>query len=299
MTIHPCAGWTDIVGSMSERRSQLAASLVRERVIPVLSRYRWPAVAAYYLRKAADQQLRSRFVGTYDPNTNGEYWLLDQVGPRVRTAFDVGANEGFWAQALLDRSPGLERLCCWEPGADAFASLQRRLGGDGRVALIPAAVADRGDASVEFFEAPGEPQVSSLYAGSWASGSRRTTVPVVSLDDEIARIGCKTVDLLKVDAEGADYRVLRGAEKSLKGQSVRIIQFEYHRPWLLAGATLHAALHFLATCQYETFLLNGTGLCRFDAARAPELFHYMNFVALAKAHRDFVQLEIHPDPLWG
>jgi FkbM family methyltransferase len=271
--------------------------VVKERAMPALARYRWPAVAAYYVRKAADQQMRRRFVATYDPALNGEYWLLDALGPSVRVAFDIGANEGVWSSALLARSPVLERLFCWEPGQHAFSRLRSTLGGDRRVELIRAAVAEHPEIETQFFESSGTQASSMFETAAW--DSHPISVPVVTLDDGLARLGTDTVDLLKVDAEGADLMVLRGARRGLQAQRIRVVQFEYHQPWLHAGATLHAAFEFLDTCGYDTYLLNRSGLCRFDITRAPEIFHYMNFVALGRSHRDFLRVDLQPDPLWG
>lgn len=265
--------------------------------MPALARYRWPAVAAYYVRKAADQQMRRRFVATYDPARNGEWWLLDTVGDAVRVVFDIGANEGAWSTALLARARGLEHVYCWEPAADPFARLRETLGGERRAELIRAAVSERAEVEAEFFESPGS-QISSIFATA-ALGSHPITVPMVCLDDEIERLGHDVIDLVKIDAEGADLLVLRGARRSLEAQRIRLIQFEYHQPWLHAGATLHAALELLDAGGYDTYLLNGSGLCRFDGERAPEIFHYMNFVAVAREHRDFVRFDVQPDPLWG
>lgn len=284
---------------MHRHPARVAADLLRDRVVPALARYRWPAVTAYYVRKAADQQLRRRLVGSFDPARNGEYWLLDTVAPRIRIAFDVGANTGAWAEAMLGRAADLEHLYCWEPATTAFSRLSHRLGRDARVSLIQAAVSDRAQDEVEFFESSAI-EMSSLFArGAAVPDSRRISARLVTIDDEIERLGCEAVDLLKIDAEGADFMVLRGARRSLEAQRVRLVQFEYNVPWLQAGATLRAALSFLADCRYDAYLLNGDGLCRFDAQRAPELFHYMNFVAIAREHRDFVRFELQPDPLWG
>ena len=282
---------------MNKAPAPILADVLKERVIPALARYRWPAVAAYYVRKAADQQLRRRFVSSYDRTSNGEWWLLDTVGPSVRRAFDIGANEGQWTAALLDRSPQIEHVVCWEPGATAFARLRACLGENPRVELVQAAVSDRAELEAEFFESDGT-QDSSMFATA-AGDSHATIIPVVQLDEEIERLGAEVVDLVKIDAEGADLMVLRGARRSLQSQRIRLVQFEYHRPWLHAGATMHAALEFLAACGYDTYLLNGSGLCRFDRNRAPEIFHYMNFVAVAQSHRDFVAFDVQPDPLWG
>jgi FkbM family methyltransferase len=283
------------MGTVRER----AEAALREAVFSALARYRWPAVAAYYLRKAADQQIRHRFVGTYDPARNGEYWFLDHVGPQLGTVFDVGANMGDWTRAVLARSPKLQHIWCWEPGSEALGTLENRFGDSEAVSVIPRAVADRSDGAREFFEKPNETQVGSLFLGGDGADAISQKVEVVTIDEEISRLGLRAVDLMKVDAEGADFLVLQGARGSLCAQIIKLVQFEYHRPWLSAGATLHAALNFLTTCGYDTYLLNGDGLCRFDASRAPEIFHYMNFVAVARSHRDYVSFDVQPDPLWG
>jgi FkbM family methyltransferase len=278
---------------------QRTKNVLLDSVIPELARFRLPAVAAYHFRKLADQQIRRRLVRTYDPSKNGEYWFLDRVGPHLGVAFDVGANMGVWTGALMARSPHLRHVWCWEPGSEALSTLCERFEQSDTVSVIQAAVADRSDGHRAFFEKPNETQAASLFGGGNRMGAVSRKVDVVTIDEEIERLGLGAVDLIKVDAEGADYLVLRGAESSLRAQTIKLVQFEYHRPWLAAGATLHAALHFLIDCGYDTYLLNGDGLCRFDAERAPEIFQYMNFVAVARSHREFVSFDFQPDPLWG
>jgi hypothetical protein len=108
---------------------------------------------------------------------------------------------------------------------------------------------------------------------------------VTTLDEELAARGIAEVDLLKIDAEGYDLHVLRGAERCLAARAVAVVQFEYNRPWLFARSTLGEALRLLEDHGYEVHLLRRDGLHAFDYDREREFFGYANFVALSPAGR--------------
>jgi hypothetical protein len=77
-----------------------------------------------------------------------------------------------------------------------------------------------------------------LFSGHAPVGAIRRQVRVIALDNICAERGLDLIDLLKIDAEGYDFQVLRGAEKLLKEQKISVVQFEYNRPWANAGGTL-------------------------------------------------------------
>jgi hypothetical protein len=104
-------------------------------------------------------------------------------------------------------------------------------------------------------------------------------VRVSTLDTEIAERKIASVDLLKIDAEGFDFHVLRGSEDSLNKQKINVIQFEYNSPWIESGATLAGAYAFLQARGYGVFLLRGPSLFRIDPNYVGEYFRYSNFVA--------------------
>jgi hypothetical protein len=122
---------------------------------------------------------------------------------------------------------------------------------------------------------------SSLLAGHSSADAVEQRVTVVTVDAELDRLGRGRIDFLKIDAEGFDLHVLRGAADALERQAIGVIQFEYNEPWLQAGSTLHAALALLSGHDYETFLLKASGLHPYDMPTYGELFAYSNFVAFA------------------
>jgi len=147
--------------------------------------------------------------------------IMDELGfltalHRPGTLVDVGAHDGLLALPLA-ALPGA-RVLAFEPLPEAFARLAARCAGISTITPLPQALGD----------APGElvlsvPVVDGVAQEQWASTvkrfegfgaqvqARRVTVPVVTLDS----LALRDVTAIKVDAEGAEYEVLRGARDTL------------------------------------------------------------------------------------
>ncbi|MHB8141280.1 MAG: FkbM family methyltransferase, partial [Vulcanimicrobiaceae bacterium] len=107
---------------------------------------------------------------------------------------------------------------------------------------------------------------------------------VTTLDAEIDRLRWPSVDFVKIDAEGYDFRILRGARESLDAKRIALVQFEYNRAWQLAGDTLFGAFSFLKERGYATYLLKREGLFTLNYALYEEYFEYSNYVAVSPQH---------------
>jgi FkbM family methyltransferase len=261
------------------------------------ARYRWLGRLAFLVRHVATVQVRHRLVSSMDPTENGEAWLLSTFGAQFRRVFDIGANVGDWSRQVLQSCPSVELLICYEPSPVISVILRNNLASDARVAIIESAVSDS-PGVLDYYDQPSDAQTSSLIS-QWSTKATKLRVPVVTVDEEMRRLGLDTIDLLKSDVEGYDLHVLRGARAALERHAIGMVQFEYNRPWMFAGSTLQAANAFLSELGYEIFLLNGTGLCRCDIRSLGELFEYLNFVAIPADQVARLATVIHPDPLWG
>jgi FkbM family methyltransferase len=270
---------------------------VRSAIYSFLARSERAGRVAVHVRRAATLQIRHRLVGSMEADKNGELWFISVIAPRVETAFDVGANIGSWAEAVLRSCPRLHSLSCFEPSEVAAVKMEAVIGNDPRVRIVRAAVSDAAGI-MPFHEQPDASQTSSLVAGVDRTALKRL-VQVVTIDQEMARLSLGHLDLLKIDVEGYDLHALRGAQAALRRQAISFVQFEYNQPWMYAGSTLQAAARLLHECDYELFLLNGSGLCRCDIARLGELFAYLNFVAVPRTQVDRLPVTIKPDPLWS
>jgi FkbM family methyltransferase len=141
----------------------------------------------------------------------------------ISTIVDLGSNVGFSVLYFRERFPQA-RIVAVEPDPDAFARLRENTADLDRIELINAAVADRSGSATLYQGA--ESWATSLTAGP--DRERRLTVRTTTLA-ELGSGLSGTIDLLKLDIEGAEVPVLLSSGPMLA--RVRLLLFEYHREY--------------------------------------------------------------------
>lgn len=255
------------------------------KVHHALARSRFASKVCLRLRNQANCVVGYHIGGhTHQSDQNGENSLIERVGPYCNSFVDVGANIGDWSVYFIGVSPATGVL--FEPGKACFDILKQKIVSE-RLELRCFAVGDVvGEAEfVEDLEMNEHSSVASTYVGS--NNQKRYSVPLTTLDKEFLDCG-KCIDFLKIDTEGYDFNVLKGAEGLLNAGLIKFVQFEYNFNWIGAGATLLRTSRFLKSMGYETFLLRETGLCSVDFSIWGEFYAYANFVAIRKDCLDVV-----------
>lgn len=173
-----------------------------------------------------------RFV-TWNP---AEYHAFRAAVRPGAMALDVGANVGAYA-LLLGRwvEPG-GRVYAFEPSPETFAALSRHLALNGlRETVVPVAAA--------VSHAAGRATLS----GGGVSGANRLdpsgsgpSVETVSLDDFCAREGI-VPSFIKIDVEGAELDVLKGARETIRRAGPGLALFVEMHPTLWAEMGIAAA----------------------------------------------------------
>ena len=136
---------------------------------------------------------------------------------------DVGANDGRsivrWRRFL-----GPTRVLAFEPVQDTFDTLSRATQGMADVRLFRCALgAEPGRLPIYLHD---HSVMNSLRPSDGIQGKRQEIVEVVTLDAMMAQEGIEQAALLKIDAEGFDLEVLRGAHRTLTESRFDIIQVE-------------------------------------------------------------------------
>jgi len=202
---------------------------------------------------------RARLDYPNDLSTNGESalqrWILrfSQAGEQIHVA-DVGANVGRWSESMLAAASktGREtdlRLHAFEPDSRAFAQLARHLTA-GRPASARWRSATGRGTRCSTLVAPAA-GTNSLYPVPEANPVAQEKVVTITLDSYAEQSGVTRFALVKIDAEGHDLAVLRGARTLLAEHRIAVAQFEYNHRWILGRFYLRDAFEFLLALGYQ------------------------------------------------
>lgn len=236
--------------------------------LAILLRNQCRCVIKYYLNEGPD------------PTINGELWLARTLAPTSSTFIDVGANVGNWASLFMEPMSENSKGLLFEPSDYAIEKLKQRFEQVNGIEIIEAAVSDT-SGNMFFYEEPIAGEKSSLVAGFSRADAVKKLVKVTTLDAEVEKYQLEHIDFLKIDTEGYDLYVLRGASNLLAQNKIGVIQFEYNSPWALTGSTLAAAFQLLESFGYKVFLLKNAGLFELNYKCYGEYFDYSNFVAVS------------------
>lgn len=156
----------------------------------------------------------------YEISHRHAYVPLAAFEPRAGwNVVDVGANIGAYAVWAAGRM-GSGRLIAIEPNPVSFERLQRSMGQlTVETSAYEVACGDT-DGEIALHFQPGYTVSSSVV--SFSGASETATVRMRRLDDILAHERMTHVDLLKIDVEGAEAMVLRGA-KTILGATDRVI----------------------------------------------------------------------------
>jgi FkbM family methyltransferase len=130
-----------------------------------------------------------------------------------QTVVDVGANIGVFALWAAGPVGSTGRLVAVEPNPKAATWLQRNVEPFGGRATVCEVACGEREAQLELMYPP-----NRLSVGSFLPRDDRTevvSVPVRRLDDLLDEQSIGPIDLLKIDVEGVEAAVLRGAKQSL------------------------------------------------------------------------------------
>lgn len=222
-----------------------------------------------------------------DAQTNGELAFLRRQLPTLRpgaVVFDVGANVGTWVSSALAINPGLN-FHCFEPSKPTYARLTRTpwpsnvkpnnigLGETEEVRELH--VVDDGSG------------MNSLYARRGVNGfiERGTeSIDITTIDLYCRRNRIDRIDLLKLDVEGHELAVIKGAGQMLAGERIQSIQFEYGGCNLDSRVSLGDIWTVLAACGFNLYKLYPEAPRRIERYhQGLETFKYSNWVAMRES----------------
>jgi FkbM family methyltransferase len=214
----------------------------------------WPEFLYNYVsrgRRPAEYRMRSGIRVIDDlgalPGTMAVVFVRQEYGPmeRFRTIVDIGAHMGTFALHAAQSCPDA-RVYCYEPERRNFDFLQQNIdinGLESRVAAFQCAVGSvKGPRKL----AVGASLLNSFHIVPDGAGCQ--TVDCTTLKDIVATHQLESIDLLKLNCEGAEYEILGSCSRA-DFDRIANIRLEYHN---LNGPNSGECLSgFLATRGYR------------------------------------------------
>jgi FkbM family methyltransferase len=232
------------------------------------------------------------YVNNGNINNNGEKLYLQTALQESHIVFDVGANQGDWSNLVYTSKPGIT-IYAFEPFPHTYKNLCKNIQNP-KFYPVNAALSDSfGNMTFYSYE---DSTLNGFYDRAILKDKFHfTSSPITVLCDTLDHFchehKISKIDFLKIDTEGAEWKVLQGAQNLLKDQKIRNIQFEYGGCYQDAKTTLYQVCDFLTKNGYAIFFITPKGLlhlAQWDDSF--ENYEYSNFAAI-------IQKEVNSYPL--
>ncbi|MEG4998382.1 FkbM family methyltransferase [Microcoleus sp. B4-D4] len=219
---------------------------------------------------------------------NYELKIIENFIGSGNVVFDIGANIGSWTNQVLNICPDVQ-IHLFEPAPPIYQTLLQNLAEpikSGQLVLNNLAIAHQQEIR-EFY-------YYDKFSG-WSTFHRRFEIEkqyniqspkpfeilTATLDDYVQTRGIKRINFLKIDTEGGELEVLRGATSLLQKGKVDYIQFEYGGTFVDANITLKQVFEHLQKFRYTIFKILPNALQPLlQFLPEYENYEYSNFLAV-------------------
>ncbi|PWT79265.1 MAG: hypothetical protein C5B58_14015 [Acidobacteria bacterium] len=229
--------------------SGAVAKKVLPRLGPVLNAR--AAQQAFSLFEAGAAMLQGKGSGTgWDADAETKV-AIPWLRPKA-VVFDVGANIGCWTRNLLRSYREPLSVFLFEP-QDSCQPLLADLATTG-CTIVKSAVGDY-NGIISFYSPAENAGNASVYnrKDSYFEHQQflQSQVPIVTLDSFVADRGIQRIDYMKVDVEGHELAVLRGAENLISRGGIRAIAFEFGSADIFSRTFFRDFWFFFSRCGFK------------------------------------------------
>ena len=189
--------------------------------------------------------------GSFEPECT---FLLAKLIRERDIAFDIGANFGWYSCHLAQLVGEAGKVHIFEP-TNAIDELKSNLvlnKFDARCVLNSVALGEKQGTETLFVPEKLGTAFASLREHSYGK-TRKISVPVRKLDDYVAAHNIRDIAFMKIDVEGAEHLVLKGAENVLK-RYCPVIMLELYKPHIECfGYSPEELISYLGDLRYHLF----------------------------------------------
>jgi FkbM family methyltransferase len=232
--------------------------------------------------EASSQRLQGKGWGSKTVFEEAEAALERLSAPRNKPiqVIDIGANVGNYSKAILDLAPNA-RIYAFEPSEVARFELLRRFENENRIQIFPFAVGAAERNQLLWSNVPGSGLGSLIKRDLRHFGidfSFTEEVRVLTLDSWNSGFGIKP-DIIKIDVEGFELDVLKGARGVVK--NTKVIQFEFGGCNIDTKTFFRDFYNFFTELNFKLYRISKNGLIEIkNYSERDETFLVTNYLAV-------------------
>lgn len=177
--------------------------------------------------------LKGMNFGGSEVSDSGEKYILEYMRSNTSgkiVLFDVGANQGQYANLAYKVFDNNAVIYSFEPGEGAFEMLTQNTEGIMNIKRYNVALGAADGNSTLHYDKQGS-GLASLYhrelSHAGLSLDKEEKVETRSIDSFCTEHNIASIDFLKMDIEGHELEALRGAKDMLSSRKIKAIQFEF------------------------------------------------------------------------
>jgi len=223
---------------------------------------------------------------------SGEKEVIKYIAQHIKRdtmpiVFDVGANKGDYSLEILSTFKDKVKLYCFEPSKETFN-------------LLISNLKEYKDVKMYNFGFDQSNRISALYSDRKGSGlasvfnrkldhfntqlKNKEKIELKRIDDFCRDNAINHIDLLKLDVEGNELNIFKGAEKLINSSSIDFIQFEFGE-CNIDSRTFFQDFFYLLNPYYKIYRILKDGLMPIDIYETTlESFLTTNFLAISRKY---------------
>ncbi|MCX6704615.1 MAG: FkbM family methyltransferase [Candidatus Woesebacteria bacterium] len=238
------------------------------------------------------------------PKATGEAWLCRKLNQKmqVRTVVDVGANLDIFGISEFSRA----NIYACEPHPETFLKMRQEFAAKikrGYLHLINIALSDH-SGTANLWDFADDAALKHTQPTSTLSSLQKAViedihkqkaqsykVKVTTLDALASSLNIQHIDILKIDTEGNELKVLVGGRNMLRRKKVEVILFEFNEMNVISRTFFYDFVKLLP--DYRFFRLLPSGLISITEYRpiTHEIFGFQNILCVRKELSEKFNLE--------
>ncbi len=218
--------------------------------------------------------------------TNGEFLFLNEFvkdKPDL-IIFDIGANIGEWSSEVIKINSTI-KIFAFEPNPTTFKKFISYHVNNINISAFNLGLSDKQNDDISFYSYSLS-VLDGLYDRPILKDILKEVpteikVSISTLDHFCQENSIEHIDLVKIDTEGEEYRILVGASNMLEKGAISAIQFEYGGCYEDSKCKLEDVYNMLRSFHYAIYRLLPNGKTQITEWNPSlENFQYSNYIAI-------------------